>query len=231
MGDYSKMPQAWVDKMSERGKARLDSIMENLDKALKNGKELCPEPANVFKAFHLTPPDKVKTIIIDKAPYYSRLGEADGLAYSCANASGDDMPGPLKVILTELEYDLGYKAPPNGDLSKWAKEGVLLTYSYLTCEVGSRDAHLSWKWREFTTDILRICRESEQPIVYNIWGSEALSVTGAAKIDGNGRNIVVVANPHARSARKGFLFTKPFSRTNALLEEMGALPIDWQLNC
>ena len=175
-----------------------------------------------FKALELTPFDKVKVVILGQDPYPTR-GHAHGLAFS-VQAHVKPLPRSLRNIFTEYSSDLGYPTPRCGDLSSWAKEGVLLLNTILTVEEGKPLSHAGIGWEKLTYEIVRALSERVLPgsgPVFCLWGKRAQEYQGALR----GAQVVCSAHPSPLSAANGFFGSKPFSKVNALLKE----PIDWRL--
>ena len=231
MSDYSRMPEAWVAILPEEGREALAKIMNHLENAISDGLVVVPDIHDIFKPFHLTSPKNVKCVILDVCPYCDTVGAADGLAYSCASASSSEMfPFSLNAILKELKSDMGYEIPTSGDLSKWAAEGVLLMNITGTAIMGNPTALEPWGWRRLTANIIKGLNEFQQPIIFHTWGEIATRLCKPSTLGISSERIIALSHPSPRGVRKGFFMTKPFSRTNALLERMGAAPINWDLN-
>lgn len=193
----------------------------------RHGHIIYPPHEKIFRALNTTPPDKVKVVIIGQDPYINE-GQAEGLCFSVA----PDCPFPpsLENIFTELNSDLGISRPESGSLISWAEQGVLLLNTSLTVEAGHPASHSNWGWDGFTRGILETAVELPQPIVFIAWGSHAKNIARPLNISSHpNKAIIESAHPSPLSAYRGFFGSKPFSRTNALLQQMGATPIDWKL--
>lgn len=183
-----------------------------------------PMSEDIFNAFHLTPLNKVKVVIIGQDPYHEP-GQAHGLSFSVK--PGIDIPPSLVNIYKELNDDLGTYIPNNGYLVKWAEEGVLLLNTILTVRAHQAMSHSNLGWQEFTDAAIRILNEQDRPIVYLLWGKPAQA---KASMLNNPKHLVLKApHPSPLSAYRGFFGCKHFSQTNAFLSENGETPIDWQI--
>ena len=184
-----------------------------------------PPKEHIFEALKLTPYKSVKVVIVGQDPYHG-VNEAHGLSFSVRK--GVKVPPSLQNIYKELETDIGIIEPKTcGDLTKWAKEGVLLLNAILTVEKDKAGSHASLGWEFFTDSIIKKLNEKEEPIVFILWGSFARSkkfyITNPKHL------IVESTHPSPFSARNGFFGSKPFSRTNEFLKKNNIKPIDWQL--
>lgn len=184
-----------------------------------------PIKENIFNALKLTPYEKVKVVIMGQDPYHGE-NEAHGLSFSVQK--GITIPPSLKNIYKELYSDLGIKSPNNGDLTKWANEGVLLLNSVLTVFKDNPASHKKIGWERLTDYIIKILNENEAPIVFILWGNFARE---KKKYITNKKHLVIESNhPSPFSANNGFFGSKPFSKTNAFLISNNFKPINWDLN-
>lgn len=184
-----------------------------------------PDMHDIFNALHLTDYNEVKAVILGQDPYHGR-GQAHGLAFSVK--PGIPTPPSLVNIYKELKDDLGYPIPKHGYLVKWAEEGVLLVNAVLTVREGQPNTHKSLGWEEFTDTIIDILNEREKPIVFILWGANAIKKE--TKINENKHLIIKSPHPSPLAAYRGFFGSKPFSRTNEFLIKTGQRPIDWRLD-
>ena len=183
-----------------------------------------PETQNVFNALNLVPFDKVKVVIIGQDPYHGPK-QAHGLCFSVQH--GVAIPPSLENIFKELHSDLGCTIPKNGDLTKWAKQGVLLLNSVLTVRAGQANSHKGKGWEQLTTAIIEKLNSSNHPIVFLLWGANAKEV---GKIVDTTKHFVLTApHPSPLSAYSGFFGCKHFSKTNEFLRSVGLELIDWQI--
>lgn len=183
-----------------------------------------PPAGQEFFALTATPPEQVRVVILGQDPYHE-AGQAMGLAFSVAR--GVRLPPSLRNIFTELSTDLGITPPEHGDLTDWARQGVLLLNTVLTVADGQANSHAQWGWQRFTDAVLAATASLQQPIVYILWGAQAQKKT--ALLAGRTAPTCILATPHPSplSAYRGFFGSRPFSRANAFLAEYGAQPIAW----
>lgn len=184
-----------------------------------------PAPKNIFRAFELTPFDKVRVVILGQDPYHG-AGQANGLAF--AVSGGIALPPSLRNIFKELESDLGDRAKSEGrtgDLERWAKQGVLLLNATLTVRAKIAGSHQSKGWEEFTDAIIKTLSEQKEDLVFILWGNYAKAK--GAHIDRTKHCVIESAHPSPFSASHGFFGSKPFSKTNNYLETHGQKPIEW----
>lgn len=187
-------------------------------------KEIYPPKEYIFNALKLTPYENVKVVIVGQDPYHGE-NEAHGLSFSVQK--GIALPPSLKNIYKEIYDDLNITEPNCGDLSKWAKEGVLLLNSSLTVVKDTPNSHQKIGWSNLTDYIIKLINKKEEPVVFILWGNFARS----KKIYITNPKHLVIESPHPSpfSARYGFFGSHPFSRTNQFLKEHGQKEIDWQL--
>lgn len=184
-----------------------------------------PPAKDIFNAFHLTPFKEVKAVILGQDPYHNN-GQAHGLCFSVQK--GVAIPPSLENIYQELHDDLGCTIPDHGCLTKWAKQGVLMLNTVLTVRAHQANSHQGIGWEEFTDAAILALNAQERPIVFILWGSPAQR---KARMLNNPQHLILKApHPSPLSASRGFFGSRPFSRTNAFLEEHGLDPIDWQID-
>lgn len=180
-----------------------------------------PEYKNIFNALRYTDYDEVKVVILGQDPYHGDK-EAHGLSFSVQE--GVPMPPSLQNIFKELEDDLGIKRTTS-DLTDWAKKGVLLLNSIMTVVRNSPLSHKEKGWEIFTDNIIRKLNDRETPVVFILWGSYARSKK--VLITNPRHKIIESVHPSPLSAYRGFFGSKPFSKTNNFLEQVGMKGIDW----
>ena len=187
--------------------------------------QTCYPPGSlIFNAFNLCPFDKVKVVIIGQDPYHEPR-QAQGLSFSVAD--GVPFPPSLQNIFKEIQNDLGKPIPASGDLTRWAKQGVLLLNATLTVRAHQANSHRGIGWEEFTDAAIRVLNEQDRPIVFILWGSPAQR---KKEMLNNPKHLILEApHPSPLSAYRGFFGSKPFSQTNAFLGKNGLTPIDWQI--
>ena len=191
------------------------------------GKQIYPPRGCRLKALELTPLDEVKVVILGQDPYHGP-GQAMGLCFSVPE--GVKIPPSLVNIYKELEADLGVARAHHGDLSKWARQGVLLLNNTLTVEAAKAGSHAKRGWDAITDACVAAVAARDEPSVFILWGSHAQAK--AMRIAGlrEGPHCVIESpHPSPLSAHRGFFGSKPFSRTNAFLSDHGREAIDWAL--
>lgn len=192
------------------------------------GKQVYPPRGTRLAALALTPLEEVRCVILGQDPYHG-AGQAHGLAFSVQD--GVRVPPSLVNIYKELETDLGLPRPATGNLAKWAEQGVLLLNNTLTVEAGLAGSHAGRGWDAITDAAVAAVAERGVPTVFILWGSHAKKK--ASRIPALGRAshhlIVASAHPSPLSAHNGFFGSRPFSQTNAFLENAGRGAIDWSV--
>ncbi|MFS9035639.1 uracil-DNA glycosylase [Streptococcus australis] len=194
-------------------------INQFLDQVYASG-TIYPPREKVFQALKTTNLEEVKVVILGQDPYHGP-GQAQGLSFSVP----DDILAPpsLQNILKELLEDVGVKT--SHDLTPWAEQGVLLLNACLTVPAGQANGHAGLIWEEFTDAVIRLVSQEEEHVVFILWGAYARKKKSL--IDASKHLIIESAHPSPLSAYRGFFGSRPFSRTNAYLTEMGREPIDW----
>ena len=190
------------------------------------GSAKCFPPGKlIFNAFDLCPPEKTKVVILGQDPYHGP-GQAHGLCFSVP--MGVPHPPSLINIFKELEKDVQTPYPKSGDLSPWAKQGVLLLNATLTVEAHRAGSHQGKGWEKFTDQVIQILSDQYENIVFLLWGSYAKQKLKL--IDGEKHCVLTSGHPSPLSANRGYWFGNGhFSRTNAYLTAQGKEPIDWAL--
>ena len=183
-----------------------------------------PPSQLIFNAFYLTPFDKVKVVILGQDPYHN-IGQAHGLAFSVPD--NIQKPPSLQNIFKELNEDLGIPIPANGNLEKWAKEGVLLLNASLTVRAHSAASHAKIGWQRFTDAAIKALSFHRQNIVFILWGNYAIAKENL--IDHNKHLILKTVHPSPLSASRGFFGCHHFSKTNEYHIKNNITPIDWSL--
>lgn len=181
-----------------------------------------PEEKNVFNALELTPFESVKVVILGQDPYHG-FGQAHGLSFSVQK--GIPLPPSLKNIYKELQEDIGGELPTEGDLSHWAKQGVLLLNTVLTVEEGNANSHKGKGWERLTNRLIESLNELKHPVIFILWGKPAQD---KEKLITNLNHVILKApHPSPLSAYRGFFGSKPFSRVNDILIQQRQTPIRW----
>ena len=182
-----------------------------------------PEEKNVFTALELTPFESVKVVILGQDPYHG-FGQAHGLSFSVQK--GTPLPPSLKNIYKELQEDIGGELPTEGDLSHWAKQGVLLLNTVLTVEEGNANSHKGMGWERLTNRLIESLNELNHPVIFILWGKPAQD---KEKLITNPSHVILKApHPSPLSAYRGFFGSKPFSKVNEMLIQQEQTPIRWK---
>ena len=190
----------------------------------KIGKQIYPKSSFIFNAYNSTPFNQVKVVIIGQDPYHG-FGQAHGLSFSVPK--GIKQPPSLANIIKELKTDLNITCSDNGDLSKWAAQGVLLLNSILTVEANNPTSHKKIGWGKFTDSTIKKLSENKFGIIFLLWGKFAHEKERL--IDTQKHHILKAAHPSPFSAHKGFFGSNHFSKTNKILRENGSKEIEWQI--
>ena len=223
------VPESWkpvLDPVLATGTAReLDGWLAAEEGA---GKTVYPPRGCRLKALELTPLDAVKVVILGQDPYHGP-GQAMGLCFSVPE--GVKQPPSLVNVFKELESDCGIPRPAHGDLTPWARQGVLLLNNTLTVEDGRAGSHAGRGWDAITDACVAAVAERSEPSVFILWGSHAQAKAAriSALRDGGPHCIIRSPHPSPLSAHRGFFGSKPFSRANAFLEKHGRGAVDWRV--
>lgn len=186
------------------------------------GKVIYPKGSEWFRALEMTPRETVRVVILGQDPYHGQ-GQAHGLSFSVREDVR--LPPSLMNIYNEINTDLGIKPAANGNLERWARQGVLLLNSVLTVEAGKAASHQGKGWEKFTDAVVRVVNDQATPVVFILWGNYAQK---KANFVDRARHLVLTsAHPSPLSAHNGFFGSKPFSKANAYLQAQGLEPIDW----
>ena len=214
----------WLDAVGEEFKKDYYRNLYQFVKEEYSKHVIYPASEDIFNALHLTPLKDVKVVILGQDPYHN-VNQAHGLCFSVKPEV--DIPPSLVNIYKELHDDLGCYIPDNGYLVKWAEQGVLLLNTVLTVRAHQAASHQGKGWETFTDAIIRAVDKEDRPIVFILWGKPAQN---KKKMLQNSRHLILEApHPSPLSAYRGFFGSKPFSKTNAFLQEHGLEPIDWQI--
>lgn len=183
-----------------------------------------PNPKDIFKAFDLCPFDDIRVIILGQDPYHGP-GQANGLAF--AVSQDISIPPSLRNIFKEIESDLGYETEnKNGDLSRWAKQGVFLLNSTLTVRKDNPGSHQGKGWEDFTSSVISKLSKEKENLVFILWGAYAREK--GSIIDKSKHLVIESPHPSPFSADRGFFGSKPFSKTNEYLRKFNKKEIDWK---
>ena len=187
-------------------------------------KKIYPDMHDIFNALHFTAYQDIKVVILGQDPYHGP-NQAHGLSFSVK--PGIAPPPSLVNIFKELQSDLNCYIPNNGFLKKWSDQGVLLLNTALTVVAGQANSHKNIGWETFTDKVITLLNERQDPIVFILWGNNALSKKYL--ITNSNHYIVKSPHPSPLSAFRGFFGSRPFSKTNDFLCSIGKNPIDWQI--
>ena len=214
----------WDNKLQEEmSKPYFLDMLNFLDGEYSN-KKIYPPRNKIFNALKTTPYGNIKVVILGQDPYHG-YGQAHGLCFSVNK--GVALPPSLKNIYKEMHDDLGIVQPNHGYLQSWASQGVLMLNTVLTVEEGKPNSHAKIGWQTYTDQIIKIVNTQESPIVFLLWGRNAIN---KAKYINHNRHLVLTrVHPSPLSAYGGFFGCKHFSKCNEFLEKNGIEPINWQL--
>jgi uracil-DNA glycosylase len=220
-----KLDPEWKAALAaEFEKPYMKELRAFLGQEATKGKKIYPRGPEIFNAFNHTPLSKVKVVVLGQDPYHGP-GQAHGLCFSVQ--PGVRPPPSLQNIFKEMKEDLGLPLPAKGDLTPWADQGVLLLNTVLTVEEGQAASHRNRGWEKFTDRVIQILSEREGPIVFLLWGKFAHDKAAMIRVPPH--KILKAPHPSPLSAYTGYFGSKPFSRTNEILRELGKPAIDWSL--
>lgn len=221
---YWNVENDWSDVLAEEtGKPYFVQLMSQLTEQYKQ-ESIFPDQPDVFNALRFTPYGDTRVVIIGQDPYHGP-GQAHGLSFSVRH--GVKTPPSLQNMYKELQDDLGYSIPNHGCLESWAKKGVLMLNNVLTVRAGEPASHKGLGWETFTDAVIAALNARELPVVFILWGKHAQEK--AASIDADRHRVISSAHPSPFAARRGFFGSRPFSRANGYLAELGLPAIDWEI--
>ena len=186
--------------------------------------QVFPPGSLIFNAFNLTPLDEVKVVILGQDPYHGP-GQAHGLSFSVSN--GVKAPPSLVNIFKEINTDLGIPIAQSGNLTDWAKQGVLLLNATLTVRENQAGSHQKKGWEQFTDEVIKKLSEQKSGLVFLLWGNYAKNKT---ELIDAGKHLILTAPHPSPLARGGFFNCKHFSKTNEYLKSKSQTPIDWRIS-
>lgn len=220
-----KIEESWKEVLKDEfDKIYFQHIISFLKAEKATGKIIYPPGSLIFNAFQQTPFSKVKVVILGQDPYHNK-GQAHGLSFSVP--IGVVPPPSLVNIFKELKNDLGIELSENGNLEKWAQQGVLLLNASLTVRQNEPGSHSKIGWLQFTDQVIRKISEEKEGIIFLLWGKFAQEKQSL--IDETKHYVLKAAHPSPFSAANGFFGCKHFSKTNELLMKQQKSPIDWKL--
>ena len=219
-----RIEQSWKNALADEfGKPYFESLVRFLHKEKTEGKKVFPPGSQIFRAFDLTPVDKVKVVILGQDPYHGP-GQAHGLSFSVPE--GVPAPPSLKNIFKEIETDMGVRMSGYPNLENWARQGVLLLNAVLTVRSGEAASHSKIGWEQFTDAVIRYVSNNCEGVVFMLWGNFA---RGKRELIDHSRHCVLEAAHPSPLARGAFFGCRHFSRANAWLAANGKAPVNWQL--
>lgn len=218
------LPEDWRELLADEfEQPYMQSLQDFLTSEQNHGKIIYPAANHIFTAFNLTPLYKVKVVILGQDPYHGP-DQAMGLSFSVPKAL-KKLPPSLKNIYKELNADLGIPVPTSGDLTSWAKQGVLLLNATLTVEASKAGAHQKLGWEAFTDKVIQVLNEQCEGLVFILWGSYAQKK--GTIINSERHCVLKSAHPSPLSAHRGFFGSSPFSHINQYLSRNSQAEIDW----
>ena len=217
-----KIEESWKKELHDEWSKDYFVRLTNFVRNEYATKQIFPPGRQIFAAFNATPFNEVKVVILGQDPYHD-VGQANGLCFSVND--GIQFPPSLRNIFKEIESDIGTPVPQSGDLSRWAKQGVLLLNATLTVEAHRAGSHQRHGWEQFTDSVIAHLAEHRDNLVFILWGSYAIGK--GAFIDRNRHLVLTSVHPSPLSAHRGFFGNHHFSRTNQYLIEHGKTPIEW----
>ena len=218
------LAKSWYNLLIDEFDKEYFKSLQSFLKQEYTTKTVFPPERDVFNALNLTKFDDIKVVILGQDPYI-HFGEAHGL---CFSVQSGDLPPSLKNIYKELNNEFGYPIPQkNGNLTKWAKQGVLLLNSVLTVENGKSFSHKGHGWETFTHEVVKKVAQKDTPVVFMLWGGGARSIV--KDIDLSRHYVLTCAHPSPLSAFNGFFGCNHFKLCNDYLIKHNQKPIDWQI--
>ena len=219
------LESSWLKVLKDEfEKPYMKNLSVFLNNEKKNNKIIYPPGSKIFNALNLTPFTSVKVIILGQDPYHGQ-NQANGLSFSVE--IGNKIPPSLQNIFKELNSDLNILPSQHGDLSNWAKQGVLLLNTILTVESSKPSSHSNKGWEIFTDKILHSLSSLKENLVFILWGKKAQEKISL--IDESKHKILKSSHPSPYSANNGFFGSQPFSKTNFFLESKNIDKINWKL--
>lgn len=218
-----KLDPSWMNAVGgEFDQSYMKALKEFLKQQKSAGRVIYPRGNDIFNALNITPFDEVEAVILGQDPYHGP-DQAHGLAFSVR--SGVALPPSLLNIYKEIEAEFGVKMPRQGDLTGWARQGVLLLNATLTVQAANAGSHQGKGWEQFTDAVIRALNEQGENIVFMLWGSYAQKK--GAFIDRKKHLVLEAPHPSPLSAHRGFLGCGHFKKANDYLTQHGRKPIDW----
>ena len=217
-----KIEESWKLVLAEEFEKNYFKELTDFVRSEYKNQKIYPPAKLIFNAFDQCPFDELKVVILGQDPYHGP-GQAHGLCFSVND--GVDFPPSLRNIFKELKNDLGKEIPLSGNLTNWAKQGVLLLNATLTVRANQAGSHQNKGWEQFTDAVIHKINEQKQRVVFILWGNYAISK--AKFIDQNKHLVLSSVHPSPLSASRGFFGNHHFSRTNEFLVKNGLDSINW----
>ena len=217
-----KIEESWKQELSDEWSKDYFVRLTNFVRNEYATKQIFPPGRQIFAAFNATPFNEVKVVILGQDPYHD-VGQANGLCFSVND--GIQFPPSLRNIFQEIHNDVGSPIPQSGDLTRWAKQGVLLLNATLTVEAHKAASHQRQGWEQFTDEVISHLSQHRRNVVFILWGSYAISKR--TLINPDKHLILTSVHPSPLSAYRGFFGNKHFSKANNYLIEHGKIPITW----
>ena len=217
-----KIEESWKKELHDEWSKDYFVRLTNFVRNEYATKQIFPPGRQIFAAFNATPFNEVKVVILGQDPYHD-VGQANGLCFSVND--GIQFPPSLRNIFQEIHNDVGSPIPQSGDLTRWAKQGVLLLNATLTVEAHKAASHQRQGWEQFTDEVISHLSQHRQNVVFILWGSYAISKR--TLINPDKHLILTSVHPSPLSAYRGFFGNKHFSKANNYLIEHGKTPITW----
>ena len=216
-------PAAWLPLLGSEFDKPYWRSLQTFVAAERAAGDVYPPAGEVFTAFELTPPEKVRVLILGQDPY-PNPGQGHGLSFSVK--PGVPIPASLRNMYKELRDDLGIDPPASGYLAPWAAQGVFMLNTVLTVRAGEANSHKNQGWETFTDAVIRAVSDLPDPVIFVLWGAQAQKKIPL--IDTARHPVIQSAHPSPLSARTGIFGSKPYSKINALLSRRGQPEIDWR---
>jgi uracil-DNA glycosylase len=219
---------SWLEVLGDEfDKDYMLKLKEFLKEEKQGGNTIYPKGSDIFNAFRKTPFNEVKVVILGQDPYHGP-NQAHGLSFSVQK--GVAVPPSLQNIYKELATDIpGFTIPKTGNLTEWAKQGVLLLNATLTVRAATAGSHQKKGWEKFTDTVIKTISDKKEGVVFILWGAYAQSKS--VLIDDSKHLVIKSTHPSPLAvSHGGFFGSKPFSKTNDYLQKHGERPIDWQIH-
>ena len=219
-----KIEESWKILLSDEFNKNYFTELKQFLLEEKKQHTIYPRGSDIFNAFNFTPFEKIKVVILGQDPYHGN-GQAHGLSFSVPD--GVKKPPSLKNIFKELAEDLQIPIAKTGNLTSWAKQGVLLLNATLTVRSKKAGSHQKKGWEKFTDAIIQKISTEKEGVIFLLWGRFAQDKVKL--IDKNKHQILTAPHPSPFSAYSGFFGCKHFSKTNTILKEQGLIEINWTI--